>query len=49
MKTNINASSGILTHDSNNQAAKTYALDRAVTDTGLFVLPETNLSFKTHV
>jgi hypothetical protein len=33
-KTNIHASKGIRTHDSSNQAAKTYALDRAATGTG---------------
>jgi hypothetical protein len=31
---NLHASSGIRTHNPNNQAAKTYALDRAVTGTG---------------
>jgi hypothetical protein len=34
-KTNIHASSGIRTHDSDNQAAKTYALDCADTGTGI--------------
>jgi hypothetical protein len=33
-ETNIHASSGIRTHDPSNQAAKTYALDRAATGTG---------------
>jgi hypothetical protein len=36
--TNIYASSGIRNHDPNNQAAKTYAFDRAATGTGEFVL-----------
>jgi hypothetical protein len=38
-KTNIHASSGIRTHDPINQAAKTYALDRAVTGIVPFNLP----------
>jgi hypothetical protein len=33
-KTNIHASSGIQSHNIINQAAKTYALDRAATRTG---------------
>jgi hypothetical protein len=33
-KTNIHVPSGIRTHDPSNQAAKTYALDRAATGIG---------------
>jgi hypothetical protein len=34
----IHASSGIRTHDTCNQAVKSYSLDRAATGTGLFAL-----------
>jgi hypothetical protein len=36
-RTNTHASSGIRTHDPSNQAAKTYALDRAATANGQII------------